>query len=89
MNLRHPIQTELHEYFSSIDFISKLAALTSPPRLNLIRFYGGAPDSNVHAEVKASQRGKNNPRLAQHLKDSDKPCQREPYHAKSMSVHRS
>lgn len=39
-----------------------------------------APNSNLHAEVTASQRGKNSPRLAEHLKDSDKP-----YHARSMS----
>ena len=31
-------------------------------------------------EVTASQRGKNSPRLAEYLKDSDKP-----YHARSMS----
>ncbi|MCG7654250.1 hypothetical protein MHN00_11850 [Alteromonas sp. Cnat2-8] len=31
-------------------------------------------------EVTASQRGKNSPRLAEHLKDPDKP-----YHARSMS----
>ncbi|GBL05517.1 transposase [Glaciecola sp. KUL10] len=39
-----------------------------------------APNANVRAEVTASQRGKNSPRLVERLKDSDKP-----YHARSMS----
>ena len=61
--------------------MSKLAALVPPPRLNLTRFYGVfAPNSHVRAEVTASQRGKNSPRLAEHLVDSDNP-----YHARSMS----
>ena len=52
-----------------------------PPRLNLTRFYGVfASNSKVRAEVTASQRGKHSPRLAEHLKDSDKP-----YHARNMS----
>lgn len=38
------------------------------------------PNANVRAEVTASQRGKNSPRLVERLKDSDKP-----YHARSMS----
>ena len=51
----------------------------APSRLT--RFYGVfAPNANVRAEVTASQRGKNSPRLAEHLKDSDKP-----YQARSMS----
>ena len=71
MNLRH----------LPLDFIGKLAALVPPPRLNLTRFYGVfAPNSNVRAEVTASQRGKHSPRLAEELKDTDKP-----YHARSMS----
>lgn len=61
--------------------MSKLAALVPPPRLNITRFYGVlAPNSHVRAEVTASQRGKNSPRLAEYLGDSDKP-----YHASSMS----
>ena len=39
-----------------------------------------APNAKVRGEVTASQRGKNSPRLAEYLKDSDKP-----YHARSMS----
>ena len=70
-----------HVFFSPLDFIGKLAALIPPPRLNLTRFYGVfAPNSHVRAEVTASQRGKNSPRLAKHLKDSEKP-----YHARNMS----
>ena len=70
-----------HVFFSPLDFVSKLVALVPPPRLNLTRFYGVfAPNSHVRAEVTASQRGKNSPRLAEHLVDSDKP-----YHARSMS----
>lgn len=34
----------------------------------------------LRAEVAASQRGKHSPRIAEHLKDTDKP-----YHARSMS----
>ena len=70
-----------HVFFSPLDFIAKLAALAPPPRLNLTRFYGVfAPNAKVRADVTASQRGKNSPCLAEHLKDSDKP-----YHARSMS----
>jgi len=70
-----------HVFFTPLDFIGKLAALVPVPRLNLTRFYGVfAPNAKVRAEVTASQRGKNSPRLAEHLKDSDKP-----YHARSMS----
>ena len=70
-----------HVFFTPLDLIGKLAALVPPPRLNLTRFYGVfAPNSKVRAEVTASQRGKNSPRLAEHLKESDKP-----YHARSMS----
>ena len=73
-------------FFSPLDFIGKLAALVPPPRLNLTRFYGVfAPNAKVRAEVTASQRGKNSPRLAKHLKDSDKPYRPEAYHAQSMS----
>ena len=85
-NVRYELKTPYtdgttHVFFSPIDFISKLAALVPPPRLNLTRFYGVfAPNSNLRAKVTASQRGKNSPRLAEHLKDSDKP-----YHARSMS----
>jgi hypothetical protein len=53
-----------HGFFGPIDFIGKLAALISRPRLNLTRFYGVfAPNSNLRAQVTASQRGKNSPRL--------------------------
>lgn len=70
-----------HVFFSPLDFIGKLAALVPPPRLNLTRFYGVfAPNTKERAEVTASQRGKNSPRLAEHLHESDKP-----YHARSMS----
>ena len=68
-------------FFTPLDLIGKLAALVPPPRLNLTRFYGFfAPNSKVRAEVTASQRGRNSPRLAEILKDSDKP-----YHARSMN----
>lgn len=84
-NVRYELKTPYrngttHVFFSPLDFISKLAALVPPPRLNLTRFYGVfAPNSHVRAEVTASQRGKQSPRLAEHLKASDKP-----YHARSM-----
>ena len=71
-----------HVFFEPLDFIGKLAALIPPPRLNLTRFFGVfAPNSNLRAQVTASQRGKNSPRLAN--KEglySDKP-----YHARSMT----
>ena len=52
-----------------------------PPRLNLTRFYGVfAPNAKVRAEVTASQRGKNSPRLTENLKDSE-----QSYQAGSMS----
>jgi len=85
-NVRYELKTPYtdgttHVFFSPTEFISKLAALVPPPRLNLTRFYGVfAPNANVRAEVTASQRGKNSPRLTEHLKDSVKP-----YHARSMS----
>jgi ribosomal protein S27E len=71
-----------HVFFDPIDFIGKLAALIPPPRLNLTRFFGVfAPNSNLRAQVTASQRGKNSPKLVNKEEcDSDKP-----YHAKSMT----
>jgi hypothetical protein len=71
-----------HVFFSPVDFIGKLAALIPPPRLNLTRFFGVfAPNSNLRAQVTASQRGKNSPKLV-NIRDehSDKP-----YHARSMT----
>jgi hypothetical protein len=71
-----------HVFFDPIDFIGKLAALIPPSRLNLTQFFGVfAPNSHLRAQVTASQRGKNSPRLA-NKKDtqSDKP-----YHARSMT----
>jgi hypothetical protein len=71
-----------HIFFNPIDFIGKLAALIPPPRLNLTRFYGVfAPNSNLRAQVTASQRGKNSPKLI-NKKDSQSD---KPYHARSMS----
>jgi hypothetical protein len=69
-----------HVFFSSTDFIGKLAALIPPPRLNLTRFFGVfAPNSNLRALVTASQRGKSSPNL---INKGD--CQSEkPYHASS------
>jgi hypothetical protein len=71
-----------HVFFSPIDFIGKLAALIPPPRLNLTRFFGVfAPNSNLRAQVTASQRGKNSPKLAnEENKQLDKP-----YQARAMS----
>ena len=66
----------------SLYFIGKLAALIPPPRLNLTRFFGVfAPNSNLRAQVTASQRGKNSPKL-----NNQEHCQSDkPYHAKDMS----
>jgi hypothetical protein len=71
-----------HIFFNPIDFIGKLVALIPPPRLNLTRFYGVfAPNSNLRAQVTASQRGKNSPKLInQEDSQSDKP-----YHARGMT----
>ena len=70
-----------HIFFDPIDFIGKLAALIPPPRLNLTRFFGVfAPNSNLRAQVTASQRGKNSPRLVNRDEHSAKP-----YHARSMT----
>tara|TARA_Y100000034_G_scaffold11802_1_gene12330 strand:- start:1672 stop:3180 length:1509 start_codon:yes stop_codon:yes gene_type:complete len=71
-----------HVFFEPLDFIGKLVALIPPPRLNLTRFYGVfAPNSNLRAQITASQRGKNSPKIV-NQKDgqSDKP-----YHARAMS----
>ena len=60
-----------HIFFDPIDFIGKLAALISPPRLNLTRFFGVfAPNSNLRAQVTASRRGKNSPKLANKEEDN-------------------
>jgi hypothetical protein len=70
-----------HVFLNPIDFIGKLAALIPPPRINLTRFYGVfAPNSKLRAQVTASQRGKNSPKLISENDKSDKP-----YHARSMS----
>ena len=71
-----------HIFLDPIDFIGKLAALVPPPRLNLTRFFGVfAPNSNLRAQVTASQRGKNSPRLINGGNaQSDKP-----YHARGMT----
>ncbi|MCP3865908.1 MAG: IS91 family transposase [Aestuariibacter sp.] len=71
-----------HVFFNPLDFIGKLAALIPPPRLNLTRFFGVfAPNSNLRAQVTASQRGKNSPKLT-NKEDSQTD---KPYHARSMS----
>lgn len=70
-----------HVFFEPIDFIGKLAALIPPPKLNLTRFFGVfAPNSNLRAQVTASQRGKNSPKFVDKEHQSDKP-----YHARSMT----
>ena len=70
-----------HVFFEPLNFIGTLAAFVPPPRLNLTRFFGVfAPNSKVRAEVTASQRGKNSPRLTDNLKITHKP-----YHARSMN----
>ena len=70
-----------HVFFEPLDFMGKLAALVPPPRLNLVRFYGVfAPNASVRAEVTASKRGKNSPKLNASQEDTDNP-----YHARSMS----
>ncbi|MGB3725698.1 MAG: hypothetical protein WA981_08025 [Glaciecola sp.] len=65
-----------------MDFVGKLAALIPPPRLNLTRFFGVfALNSNLRAQVTASQRGENSPKLAnKENKQSNKP-----YQARAMS----
>jgi hypothetical protein len=73
-----------HVFFDPIDFIGKLAALIPPPRLNLTRFYGVfAPNSNLRAQVTASQRGKDSPKLANNNKENNQSDK--PYHARGMS----
>jgi hypothetical protein len=72
-----------HVFFEPLDFIGKLAALIPPPRLNLTRFFGVfAPNSNLRAQVTASQRGKNSPKL---VLAADKKTDNKPYHARGMS----
>jgi hypothetical protein len=83
MKLKTPYRDgTTHVFFDPLDFIGKLAALIPPPRLNLTRFFGVfAPNSNLRAQVTASQRGKNSPKLIkQENNQMDKP-----YHAWSMS----
>jgi hypothetical protein len=71
-----------HVFFDPTDFIGKLAALIPPPRLNLTRFFGVfAPNSNLRAQVTASQRGKNSPRL---INEGDEQSDK-PYHARGMT----
>jgi hypothetical protein len=80
--IRYELKTPYHDgtthvFFEPLDFMAKLAALVPPPRLNLVRFFGVfAPNACVRAEVTASKRGKNSPKLDESLKDADKP-----YHA--------
>lgn len=70
-----------HVFFSPINFIGKLTALIPPPRINLARFYGVfAPNSNLRAQVTASQRGKNSPKLV----SKDDSQSNKPYQACSM-----
>jgi hypothetical protein len=71
-----------HVFFDPIDFVGKLVALIPPPRLNLTRFFGVfAPNSNLIAQVTASQRGKNSPQLVKQQEcESDKS-----YHARGMT----
>lgn len=84
--VRYELKTPYHDgtthvFFEPLDFMAKLAALVPPPRLNLVRFFGVfAPNASVRAEVTASKRGKNSPKLDESLKHADKP-----YHARSMS----
>jgi hypothetical protein len=71
-----------HVFFEPIDFIGKLAALIPPPRLNLTRFFGVfAPNSNLRAQVTASQRGKNSPKLT----NKEHSQTAKPYHARGMT----
>ena len=71
-----------HIFFNPIDFIGKLAALIPPPRLNLTRFFGVfAPNSNLRAQVTASQRGKNSPRLVNEENEQSN----KHYHARGMT----
>jgi hypothetical protein len=76
-----------HVFFDPLDFIGKLAALIPPPRLNLTRFFGVfAPNSNLRAQVTASQRLlhseiENSPRLV-NIGDEHSA---KPYHARSMT----
>lgn len=68
-------------FFDPLDFIGKLAALISPPRLNLTRFYGVlSPNSKPRAKVTASQREKNSAKLVNEEDQSDKP-----YHTSGRS----
>jgi hypothetical protein len=64
-------------FFYPTDFIGKLATLIPPPIFNLSRFYGVfAPNSKLRAQVTASQRGKNSPKLAnKEHNPSDNPYQ--------------
>ena len=84
--IRYELKTPYHDgtthvFFEPLDFMAKLATLVPPPRLNLVRFFGVfAPNACVRAEVTASKRGKNSPKLDESLKDADRP-----YHARSMN----
>ena len=84
--VRYELKTPYHDgtthvFFDPMDFIGKLASLVPRPRLNLTRFYGVfAPNAAVRAQVTASKRGKNSPKLDETIKGTDKP-----YHARSMS----
>jgi hypothetical protein len=68
--------------FEPIDFIGNLAALITPPRLNLTRFFGVfASKRNLIAQVSASQRGKNSPK---HTNKEDKQSDK-PYHTRGIT----
>jgi hypothetical protein len=52
-----------HVTFEPLDFIAKLAALVSKPRVNLSRFHGVfAPNSKYRVDVTPAKRGKDRAR---------------------------
>ena len=65
-----------HVVFEPVDFIAKLAALVTKPRVNLTRFHGVlAPNSKHRAWVTPARRGKGSQKVADEQEEKT-PAQR-------------
>ncbi len=66
-NIRYQLKTPYsdgttHVIFEPLDFIAKLVALVTKPRVNLTRFHGVfAPNSKHRVDVTSAKRGKGRP----------------------------
>jgi hypothetical protein len=81
-NIRYQLKTPCRDgttlvIFEPLDFIARLAALVSKPRVNLTRFHGVfAPDSKHRASITPAKRGKGNKPKAAHETQEQPPIER-------------